>query len=94
MKPGDLEIQVSCYAGYRGEETPRHFNIGRRRIDVVDVIDRWLSPEHRYFKVKGDDEAVYILRHDVPRAHWELIMFDAQSAHSSPRGEVPPGNRS
>jgi len=24
-------------------------------IEVSTVIDRWLTPEHRYFKVKGDD---------------------------------------
>ena len=56
-----------------------HFNInllGARPVEVVDVIDRWLAPDHRYFRVGGDDGAVYILRHDVGSERWELTMFD------------------
>ena len=71
-----MNIRVECYAGYRGEETPRRFFIGDRRVEVADVIDRWLAPDHRYFKIGGDDGAVYILRHDTGAESWELTMFD------------------
>ena len=71
-----MNIRVECYAGYRGEETPRRFFIGDRTVEVIDVIDRWLAPDHRYFKVGGGDGAVYILRHDVGSERWELTMFD------------------
>ncbi|MFL5398921.1 MAG: hypothetical protein ACJ79P_13570, partial [Myxococcales bacterium] len=70
-----LDVQVVCYSGYRGEETPRRFQIGDRRVEVVEVIDRWLGPDHRYFKLKGDDGGQYILRHDEPSDRWELIQF-------------------
>lgn len=73
-----LTLQVECYAGYRGEETPRRFHIGTRSIEVVEVIDRWLSPDHRYFKVLGDDEGIYILRYDTSANRWELTLFDAR----------------
>ncbi len=76
-------IQVDCYAGYRGEETPRRFFVGARRIEVTDVIDCWLGSDHRYFKVVGEDDAVYILRHNVPTERWELTMFER-------RGETSP----
>ncbi len=69
-------VRVECYAGYRGEETPRRFFLGERAIDVVEVLDRWLAPDHRYFKVAGDDRATYILRHDVVTARWELTLFE------------------
>ncbi|MEE8532035.1 MAG: hypothetical protein V3S95_00645 [Alphaproteobacteria bacterium] len=69
-------VRVECYAGYRGEETPRRFFLGERAVDVVEVIDRWLAPDHRYFKVVGDDRATYILRHDVVTARWELTLFE------------------
>jgi hypothetical protein len=72
-----MALRVECYAGHRGEETPRRFHIGTRRIDVVEVLDRWLEPELRYFKVMGDDGAVYILRHDVGLATWDLTLFDS-----------------
>lgn len=71
-----MNIRVECYAGYKGEETPRRFFLGERGIEVIEVIDRWLAPDHRYFKVEGEDDATYILRHDIEENLWELTMFD------------------
>lgn len=68
-------VQVECYAGFRGEETPRTLILGDRRIGIVEVLDRWLAPDHRYFKVKGEDGDVYILRQDAASGAWELTMF-------------------
>ena len=70
-----MPIRVECYAGYRGEETPRRFWMGEREIEVLEVMDRWLSPEHRYFKVRADDDAVYILRYDIESWNWEMTFF-------------------
>ena len=69
-------IRVECYAGYRGEETPRRLHLGEQDVELVEVLDRWLSPEHRYFKCRGDDEATYILRHDESTGCWELTLYD------------------
>ena len=71
-----MELQVECYAGHKGEETPRAFTIGERRVEVVEVIDAWLAPDHRYFKLRGSDDAVYILRHDVESWSWELTVYE------------------
>lgn len=70
-----MQIQVECYAGYRGEETPRRFRLGTKKIEVQKILDRWMAPDHRYFKVLGDDNAVYILRHDAESWNWELTFF-------------------
>ncbi len=74
-------IQVECYAGYRDEESPRRFFLNNSKIKVVEILDRWLAPDHRYFKVRGDDRAIYIIRHDVTGDHWELTMFDNTRLH-------------
>jgi hypothetical protein len=66
---------VECYSGYRGEETPRRFWMASRCIQVDQVLDRWLSPDHRYFKILGDDGDIYILRHDACTCLWELTFF-------------------
>lgn len=71
-----LAIQVECYDGYRGEESPRRFFLNHRQINVVTILDRWLAPDHRYFKVKSDDGATYIIRHDVTTGQWELTLYD------------------
>ena len=70
-------IRVECYAGHRGEETPRRFFLGERLVEIVDVLDRWLDPDRRYFKVKGDDGGIYILCHDVKTGTWEMTMFNS-----------------
>jgi hypothetical protein len=70
-----MDVQVECYAGHRGEETPRRLVLGGRRVEVVEVIDRWYGPDHRYFKLRGDDGAIYLLRHDERSGRWELTMF-------------------
>jgi len=68
----DVSVRVECYAGYRGEETPRRFSLGERQVEVDEVVDRWLTPDHRYFKVRGDDGGVYVLRHDAVLGRWEM----------------------
>jgi len=67
-----MNLKVDCYAGYRGEETPRRFEADGRRVEVVEVIDRWSGPDHRFFEVRGDDGMRYVLRHDEAADRWEL----------------------
>ncbi len=75
---GEQDMVVrECYAGYRGEETPRRFSLGERKVEVIKVVDRWITPDHRYFKVWGKDGRVYILRQDAVSGRWEMTMFDS-----------------
>jgi len=67
-----MEIRVQCHAGHRGEEEPRAFYLEGRRIEVMAIVDRWLDPRHRYFKVQAYDGAVYLLRHDEEYDLWEM----------------------
>ena len=72
-------VRVVCYAGYRAEESPLRFYLGDRCIEVAEVLDRWLDPEHHYFKLRGDDKGIYILRHSIDEDRWELIMYDSNT---------------
>jgi hypothetical protein len=78
-KVTSMYVQVDCYAGYRGEETPRRIYFGQRLVVVRDIIDRWLAPDHRYFKCLGNDNGIYIIRHDIETWTWELTFFDGQN---------------
>ena len=51
------------------------FRLGDRSIEVEEVLDRWLAPEHRYFKVRTGD-GTDVLRNDVTSGGWELTMFE------------------
>ena len=72
-------IKVVCYAGYRAEETPVRFYLGERCIEVSELLDRWLDPAHRYFKLRGDDNGIYILRHSIGEDCWEMTLFNSGS---------------
>jgi hypothetical protein len=70
-----LEIAVECYAGYRGEQTPRAIVLDDRRVAVAEILDQWLAADHRYFKLRADDGHVYIVRQEVESGTWTLTMF-------------------
>ena len=82
--PGLLPVAVECYAGYRGEETPRRFGLAEAKIEVAEVVDCWLAPEHRYFKVRDRDGDLYILRNDVASERWELTFFRRRATGAEP----------
>jgi len=44
-------------------------------VEVRSIPDRWSGPDHRYFKIIGDDNGVYLLRHDAEAGEWEMTFF-------------------
>jgi hypothetical protein len=83
-------IEVDCYAGYRGEQTPRTLRLDDRCIEVDQVVDQWLAPGHRYFKVRGDDGHIYIIRHDGQSGEWELTLFQRSEREGSGYARLSP----
>lgn len=63
-------IQVSSYAGSRGEETPRAFDSSSTgRLAVLHVLERWYQQgvqreQKDYFRVLASDGETYILYRD------------------------------
>jgi hypothetical protein len=70
-------VHVECYAGHRGEEAPRRLSLNGRSVELVEVLDCWLGIDHRYFRMLGEDDATYLLRHDTGSGRWELTMYAA-----------------
>jgi len=79
-----MKIMVECYSGYRGEEIPRAIWLGERRVGVDEIIDRWLAPDHRYFKFRGDDRGIYIIRHDGVSLQWQVTFYQDPAMQSAP----------
>ena len=77
MSNKPLEIKVECYAGYKGDEKPVSLVLKTRKIRIAEIIDQWISPEHRYFKVRAEDGGIYIVRNDTKTHTWELIVYDS-----------------
>jgi len=79
-----IPIKVNCYAGYRGEQEPRELEMDGNKRAVVSILDRWLSPDHCYFKVMDGDACRYIIRHDENTQQWELVYCQ----HPDARGKA------
>jgi hypothetical protein len=48
-------------------------------LAVVEILDRWIAPDHRYFKILADDGGTYILRHDPVAWQWALTFYRGAS---------------
>ncbi|NIO42002.1 MAG: hypothetical protein GTO41_18640 [Burkholderiales bacterium] len=70
-----MSIKVECYAGYRGDQEPCYFWLSGRRLEVCEIVDRWLEPTARHFRCVADDGSLYVLRHDEPIGQWALAAF-------------------
>lgn len=73
------EIEVECYAGYKGQETPRAFAHQGKRYEISEVLDRWyeggLDPRdlrHDYFKVKTLAGEIFLIRYTLRFQAWTL----------------------
>jgi hypothetical protein len=73
----DFAIRVEASAGQRGEPALRCFWVGPRRVEVAEVLDRWLGSDRSYYKVRAVDGDLYILLHEPGIDRWELTLFSS-----------------
>jgi hypothetical protein len=84
-----MRIRVESYAGHRGEQEPRAFMLGDRRLAVLEILDRWLEPAHSYFKVRAEDDRRFILRHNSASGDWELAALVGNEPSQAGPARVP-----
>jgi len=80
-----LQVHVETHSGYGGVEVPRRFRLDGREIEAVETLDQWAGRSDRYYKVRGADGSIYILRFDEKQAEWQLIMFQSPEAQAEVR---------
>jgi len=71
-----MEVRVETYMDEGGVEKVRRVRFDSRQIEIPENLDQWHGPDYRYFKVRGNDGNLYILRHNETRADWELTMYE------------------
>jgi hypothetical protein len=79
-----VRVLVETFAGHGGVEMPRRICFDERCIEVAENLDQWHGPDYRYFKLRGDDNNLYILRLDVRRAEWDLTLFQRPHTEDGP----------
>jgi hypothetical protein len=88
-----VRVQIEPHTGLTA--APRSLHRGKRRIEIIEIIDQWYGPGYRYVKVRGHDRSVCILRFDEIGDQWELIMFSSARAQrvASARRAISPDER-
>jgi hypothetical protein len=72
----DERIQVIAYSGYRGEETPRAIIHHDEKIEVIDILSRWIEEafdnrgRKRFFVCKGSDGGIHKIFYDEKTTEW------------------------
>ncbi|MDH3579506.1 MAG: hypothetical protein OEM91_02630 [Hyphomicrobiales bacterium] len=83
-----MHVRVKCDAGARADQTPQRFELDGRIVEVEEVLDQWQGEDYRYFKLRGEDRNLYILRLNEAAGEWDLTLYE------TPRGaeifEQPP----
>ena len=69
-------IRVMSYAGSRAEEYPLHFRLHGRKIMIDRIVDSWLTPGCRCFKVMADNGNIYVLEYDEKNCSWRLLTVN------------------
>lgn len=82
-----MRISVETRENALGDREPCRFRVGTQTVDVVAVLDRWLHPEHGYFKVQVTDGAIYILHLDSQSGYWEIALYE--SGHRPTQHALP-----
>jgi hypothetical protein len=82
-----LKLQVECYAGYKADERPLCFTPQTpqaRTYEVKEVIDQWYGIGYACFKVRADDNNLYILKHRAEDDAWTLDSFRRAEDENTP----------
>ncbi len=74
-------IEVECYAGYKGDEIPRAFFRDGRRVEVVEVMDRWYeggisrgAVQQDYYRVLTGEGDVALIRYNHVFERWSIML--------------------
>jgi len=93
LKANAMQVRVETYTADSGVELPRRFHLDGREIEVSDNLDQWPGADYYYFKVRGGDGNLYVLRLDESRAEWELILFQGAQSEAALAGKLDSGKQ-
>jgi hypothetical protein len=76
----DETLEVTAYAGYRGEEVPRAFSLHNKRIEVIGIAEAWIEEgtgnraRKRFFKVQGSDGCTHKFYYNEQVMAWFYVQ--------------------
>ena len=76
MRGPEEKIEVIAYSGYRGEATPRTILFHGERIEVMEILKRWIEEgsadrtTKRFYQIKGNDGVVRRIYYNEKTLEW------------------------
>lgn len=83
-----MRVRVETGTGYGGMEMPRRIHFDDRCVEVDENLDQWHGADYRYFKIKGADGNLYILRADDAGGEWNLTLFQSSNRDPPAKGRT------
>jgi hypothetical protein len=68
-----VEIEVTSYSGYRGDERPSAISRGGRAERVSEVMSRRREPDAEVFVVRMEDGGCLEMRLDTTAGRWSAL---------------------
>lgn len=72
-------LKVETSAGVAIAGLPVSFTLLERKFTVRELMDSWHGVDHAYFKLVADDGNLYVIRHDLERDEWEMVLTETVS---------------
>ena len=76
-----VPIIVESHSGFKADEYPKNFSRDGVRFEITEILDRWYQrdsnpefPVSNYFKVKTSAGEQSILKHDLQRDKWYMVI--------------------
>jgi len=83
-------MRIRVEYGRAGAEGLSRFVLGERTIEVDGLLDRWYGERVDYFRVRGVDGHLYVLKHVRGDDCWELTSFTRRESGGTSVGTAAP----
>jgi hypothetical protein len=67
----EIPLRVQCNLT-EPDLSPVRFQVDNRDLFVEEILDHWWGKDATYFKVRADDDRLYILKHKTTQNLWTL----------------------
>ena len=85
-----MQLIVESYSGYKADERPIKFWLGKRPFFVESVEDQWRGMDAMFFRIRADDDNTYVLKYVESADVWTLEKSTRRHVDSISHGESNP----
>ena len=76
----NVNFPVECHSGYRYGERPVALHWEDERLEIVDILTQWRSPEGLCFRVQVQSGQVFELLFSEGEDSWYIKLLSGESS--------------